>query len=600
MRNFLVNAGRVGQGIDRAAQTRSAAEIARIQAAQAQDQLAEQRRLAQETAATRAGLLEFQQGMTPEEFEAVLNRQPMDQRVGQGQQPQEQEAPRRSAGVQTTADPNVEYDFSPDASPSAPATPPIQPDRQPRSARERDAAAQPAQPEPEAQPRANLEDGPTVSYSPGHMAPPGGTLSARGAWQLEIEDGQRRHAQMHGVDPDEYIARMRRDPSDARAWLEQNSNNPDALTEAFGLGLAARESRNALFAGARQGLLNIGDHIRGAFGAAQGEPAIGVTPEPELERIASRQAGLTAPETEETPTPDTVEAHETELVENPTPQRVKQVVEKDTTPSGTKTNKVPENTAKYLANPQHITPDMQHVLRQRELTSLLTSHHIRTNNFEVAGQLMLGMMDMDQSLFVLQGMQGVNEAMNAGDTRRLSSVLSHFNGTNVEVVPHTDGTFHIEQDGQVAMANLTGDQLATVSSQVFSPAAREAATQAQADMRERMLDFEFWTQEQMVELQRDLYLASHQGNIDGMLQSLAQRYEDHGVISLHNTPMGDVIARFRRPDGSVGAARFNPREEPTRQGIASRFFGWFTDGAEQDPPLDDHLSSIGLNPNLYQ
>jgi hypothetical protein len=302
------------------------------------------------------------------------------------------------------------------------------------------------------------------------------------------------------------------------------------------------------------------------------------------------QAGVEAPEQEVSAT----EAAAEEIASDPTGQVAAQAIQKDVTPSGVPTAQVPENVGKYLANDRHITPDMNYMLRQRELTSFLADHHIRMGNIEAGVQMMSNMVTMDQNLYVLQGMQGISELNQSGDPRRLNRVLTYFNGVDTQVVPHEDGTFHVEQGGQVAINNLSADQVSSLAAQVFSPAARQAIQQSNQQLQQRMMEFQFWSQELGMQLQADIAKLREEGRLDANLEMLKAKYGgEMGIVDFHNSPEHGLLVGVRTGQG-IQMMRYNPEQEAEESGFWGGIWRGLGFGSAPQPAVPQHLSGVGL------
>jgi hypothetical protein len=103
-------------------------------------------------------------------------------------------------------------------------------------------------------------------------------------------------------------------------------------------------------------------------------------------------------------------------------------------------------------------------------------------------------MELDDNLFYLQGMQGLQEITMANDPRRLSTVWSQAVGLPVNVVPRTDGRFNIAVNGRVTREGVTADTVSDMARSSFDVAFRQQKAAASAKFNEKM-------QESMLKIQ---------------------------------------------------------------------------------------------------
>lgn len=148
----------------------------------------------------------------------------------------------------------------------------------------------------------------------------------------------------------------------------------------------------------------------------------------------------------------------------------------------------------YLANPQAIPRDMQLALRNRQelvrMATLFQQAGMGNQFMEVRTKIM----ELDDNMFYLQGMQGLQEIELANDPRRLSTVWSQATGANVNVVPRTDGKFNLVVNGRVTRDGLDASTVADLARSSFDVAFRKQKAEASAKFNEKM-------QESMLKIQ---------------------------------------------------------------------------------------------------
>jgi hypothetical protein len=97
----------------------------------------------------------------------------------------------------------------------------------------------------------------------------------------------------------------------------------------------------------------------------------------------------------------------------------------------------------------------------------------------------LKLIELDNSLVYLQGMQGLQELALANDPRRLAAVWSDYAGVPVQLQPQTDGSFNILVNGRVTQRGVARNAVIDAARSSFdkqyvqtqSAAAAEQATE---------------------------------------------------------------------------------------------------------------------------
>ena len=142
----------------------------------------------------------------------------------------------------------------------------------------------------------------------------------------------------------------------------------------------------------------------------------------------------------------------------------------------------------YQANQGAIPRDMQIALRNREelvrMASLYQQSGMGLQFMEVRARIM----ELDDSLFYLQGMQGLQEMTLANDPRRLSTVWSQATGMNVNVVPRTDGNFNIVVNGRTLFEKMSIDTVSDKARSSFDAAFRQQKGTASAEMAQKQFE----------------------------------------------------------------------------------------------------------------
>lgn len=206
--------------------------------------------------------------------------------------------------------------------------------------------------------------------------------------------------------------------------------------------------------------------------------------------------------------------------------------------SGGQTTPVPvrmDPSSFYLANPNATTLDIDAALRQRaELVEMATIYQQTgsTAEFRAVQQQIRA---VDNSLYFLQGMQGVQELELANDPRRLSAVWSQFAGVPIQLQPQTDGTYNILVNDQITQRGVSRSAIIASARSSFD---REFA-QAQAAAAAQ---------------QTALYLASQLRMSENMAEITAKAFADIQLKLLEGENASALeLVRQMDPNGRITA-----------------------------------------------
>lgn len=171
----------------------------------------------------------------------------------------------------------------------------------------------------------------------------------------------------------------------------------------------------------------------------------------------------------------------------------------------------------YLANPQSIPLDMQRAMQQRQEVARLAGMYQRAGMgmqfMEARGKLM----ELDNGMTYLQGMQGIQEFTLANDPRRLAAVWSQYAGVPVGIQPRTDGNYDIVVNGRVTKSGITTSEISDSARSAFDQTYRQQKGQASAQYNmeafKSKLKRDEETSKQYVQMIREVAVAKTQGNI---------------------------------------------------------------------------------------
>jgi hypothetical protein len=135
----------------------------------------------------------------------------------------------------------------------------------------------------------------------------------------------------------------------------------------------------------------------------------------------------------------------------------------------------------YLANPDATSQDTRMALQNRQELARMADMYRRAgmgNEFTAAR---LKLIELDNSLIYLQGMQGLQELTLANDPRRLAAVWSDYAGVPVQLQPQTDGTFNVLVNGRVTQRGVARSSVIDAARSSFDKQYVQAQSAAAAD-----------------------------------------------------------------------------------------------------------------------
>lgn len=139
----------------------------------------------------------------------------------------------------------------------------------------------------------------------------------------------------------------------------------------------------------------------------------------------------------------------------------------------------------YLANPNATSRDTRMALQNRQELARMADMYRRAGMGNEFTATRLKLIELDNSLIYLQGMQGLQELALANDPRRLAAVWSDYAGVPVQLQPQTDGSFNILVNGRVTQRGVARNSVIDAARSSFdkqyvqtqSAAAAEQATE---------------------------------------------------------------------------------------------------------------------------
>ena len=135
----------------------------------------------------------------------------------------------------------------------------------------------------------------------------------------------------------------------------------------------------------------------------------------------------------------------------------------------------------YLANPQSIPMDMQRAQQQRGEIERLAGMYQRSGMGPQFMEARAKMMELDNNMTYLHGMQGVQEFSTANDPRRLAAVWSQYAGVPIGIQPRTDGKFNIIVNGKKTKEGVSPSEIVDTARSAFDQTYRQQKSAASSE-----------------------------------------------------------------------------------------------------------------------
>ena len=170
----------------------------------------------------------------------------------------------------------------------------------------------------------------------------------------------------------------------------------------------------------------------------------------------------------------------------------------------------------YLANPQSIPQDMQVAMQQRSEVERLAGMYQRAGMGLEFMQTRSKLMEIDNNMMYLQGMQGMQEMALANDPRRLAAVWSQYAGVPVGIQPRTDGNFDVLVNGQRTKTNIAMSEIVDTARSAFDAAFRQQKSAASSKYNEEafktQLEIQKNNAQQVAQMIREVAVERVKGN----------------------------------------------------------------------------------------
>ena len=209
-----------------------------------------------------------------------------------------------------------------------------------------------------------------------------------------------------------------------------------------------------------------------------------------------------------------------------------------------------------FSDTQNIPFEMQRSMQQREEAVRLARMYQRAGMGQEFMQARAKVLELDNNMYYMQGMQGIQEFSLTGDPRRLAAVWSQYYGAQIGVQPRADGRYNILVGDQVAREGLSPTEVTSMARLSFDTGYRQAQQQASAEMSTEAMKAQLEIQKdqakQMTQMIREIKVAEAQGNISQKLEW----FKANAGWDIKPSGGGDGTVIIRPPGGAPYL--FNP------------------------------------------
>lgn len=136
----------------------------------------------------------------------------------------------------------------------------------------------------------------------------------------------------------------------------------------------------------------------------------------------------------------------------------------------------------YLADQNMISQDMRVAVQNRQELARMADMYRRAGMGDQFTQARLKLIDLDNSLLFLQGMQGIQELGLANDPRRLAAVWSQYAGVPIQLQPQTDGTYNIMVNGRITQRGVASNTIIDSARSAFDAEYRKSRSESSSAM----------------------------------------------------------------------------------------------------------------------
>ena len=204
-------------------------------------------------------------------------------------------------------------------------------------------------------------------------------------------------------------------------------------------------------------------------------------------------------------------------------------------------------TQSYLANPESITVDMRNAMSAREQLAqrrndfarlafiyqtsgtaegLRQAQSIASQLYDIDSKIM----EADNNMYYLQGMQGIQEVQGANDPRRLAAVMSHYMGVPVAYQPRTDGTYNVWINNKLQREGVPVDEVISEARSNFDESYVKSMAKRAEDVFAQQLENEGKVLTANLDLQK--FIAQQPYEIGKERDKIISKLKADGILKL--------------------------------------------------------------------
>jgi hypothetical protein len=181
----------------------------------------------------------------------------------------------------------------------------------------------------------------------------------------------------------------------------------------------------------------------------------------------------------------------------------------------------------YRGNPQAISRDMQVALQNREELRRMAMMYRDAGLSDQYDALRQQIIQLDQGMFYLSGMQGIQQLLGYNDPRLLSAVISQSTGTPTGIRPRTDNLYDIvanpgTPDESIVSQGVPAEQIASYAQELFDPSIRASRTELAQFAAKEEIKGRAGLQQAMLKATADIQSAIVKGEYDKAVELAKQ------------------------------------------------------------------------------
>ncbi len=196
----------------------------------------------------------------------------------------------------------------------------------------------------------------------------------------------------------------------------------------------------------------------------------------------------------------------------------------------------------YLARPEAISRDTSNAIQARQELVQMANLYRQSGMVNEFMQARATLLQADNQIRMLQGMQGIMELEMANDPRRLAAVWSDYAGTPIQIQPRTDGTYNILVNGRVSSQGVDAARLRDTARSTFDRAYLQQRVESQTAMQLETVKSQLRTNEETAKALVDAATKIQEARINGEYK-LAEQREKNMEEKLFATPGGPAFLR---------------------------------------------------------